>query len=151
MLTNQKGCQNLQILMVFLVVHDPLCFNKDEGDYKSKGCVKVKMIKDSLLFALLMIVAMFVAVLFSGGYYHMYGENFLLQLIEYPLIIAVVSILGTIRLKKWFLMPLLTFVVVNLFFLILFSTTYFEFAFAYSGFSLIISVITYFIKRVGTD
>ncbi|WP_147532883.1 DUF2651 family protein [Bacillus marasmi] len=111
----------------------------------------MKMLKDVLLFALLMLASMFIAVLFSGGYYDMYGENFLLQLIEYPLIITVISVFGTKKVKIWIAMPCITFIVVNLFFLILFNTTYFGFVFAYTAVSLIISVLTSFFGKLLTD
>lgn len=63
-----------------------------------------------LLFGILYI-GFFVQGNVQGGDYSLYGESLGFGLGIYPVIVLVMSVYGTIKSKKWFVMPIITLIV----------------------------------------
>lgn len=73
--------------------------------------------------------------------------EFFLVLFLLPIIVLVTSIIGFLVVKKWFVMPFLTFVVLTILTFTVFNETFFIWAVVFSLLSLIISLIMNFLKK----
>jgi hypothetical protein len=78
----------------------------------------------------------------QGGDYSLYGESLGYGLLVYPGIVLVMSIYGTIKSKNWFVMPIITLVVLPYFFNIATNDSFNSFLIAYLVISLIGSAVT---------
>ena len=78
----------------------------------------------------------------QGGDFGIYGESLAFGVVVYPAIILFVSIIGTIKSKSWFQMPLITFFVLILFFSITGHGPDFKLFAIYMSFSLIGSIFS---------
>ena len=77
--------------------------------------------------------------------------EFALVLYICPGIVVLASIIGIFLINKWFVMPLLTFVVFAILTFTIFNETFFIWAIIYSIISIIVSLFTIFIKKQFCD
>ncbi|WP_428911628.1 DUF2651 family protein [Niallia sp. Krafla_26] len=64
----------------------------------------------------ILIIAFFIQGLVQGGVYNLYGESLTFGLFIYPAIVLGVSIYGTKKTEKWFVMPIITLIILPPFF-----------------------------------
>ncbi|MFD3449532.1 DUF2651 family protein [Microbacteriaceae bacterium 4G12] len=67
--------------------------------------------------------------------------------IYFPLIIVVASITGTILLKNFYMMPVLVFLVFLVLTFTVFNSTFFVWVLMYTGLSLLVSIITWAVRK----
>ncbi|MBP0726628.1 DUF2651 family protein [Bacillus sp. RG28] len=73
--------------------------------------------------------------------------EFLLVLFICPIIVLVASIIGFLVVRRWFVMPLLTFVVFTILTFTVFNDTFFIWVVVYTILSVIVSLIMKLIKK----
>ena len=69
--------------------------------------------------------------------------EFLLVFVICPLLVVTASVIGIILLKKWFVVPVITFIVFTVLTFTMFNETFFFWAVAFTVLSAIISFIEY--------
>ncbi|WP_318503213.1 DUF2651 family protein [Bacillus sp. T3] len=82
----------------------------------------------------------------QGGDFDIYGEDLAFGLFIYPLIVLVISIIGSIK-NSWYVMPCITLIVLLVFFPIVTNDTYIVLLLAYLFISLIGSILTRLINH----
>jgi hypothetical protein len=75
------------------------------------------------------------------------NDPFGLVLITLPAIVLIASIIGYFLVKKWFIMPLLTFAVFTILTFTVFNESFFIWVVVYTILSVIVSLIMKFIKK----
>lgn len=70
-----------------------------------------------------------------------------LVIFTFSVIVIITSIIGSFLIKKWFVMPLLTFVIFAILTVTVFNESFFIWVVFYTILSIIISLITKVIKR----
>ncbi|MBP2239752.1 putative membrane protein YccC [Cytobacillus eiseniae] len=72
--------------------------------------------------------------------------EFIWVLVVCPIIVAVTSIIGYILVRRWFVMPLITFIVFTIFTFTIFNETFIIWVVVYTILSVIISLMMKFVK-----
>ena len=73
--------------------------------------------------------------------------EFILVLLICPIAVLIASIIGYSLVKKWFVMPIVTFVVFTILTFTLFNETFFFWVIIYTILSIIVSLIMKFTKK----
>lgn len=90
-----------------------------------------------IIFLLVVIGLIFVSIrLFLG-----FGNEFLILIIIYPIIVHISSIIGFLIIRKWFVMPVVTFIIFSIYTFTLFNEDFFFWVIIYTAISLITNVV----------
>ncbi|WP_017754129.1 DUF2651 family protein [Calidifontibacillus oryziterrae] len=90
----------------------------------------------NIINTLLIVIGMVAAILLTLGW----GNEFILVLFICPFIVLIATIIGNLLLKKWFIMPLITFSIFFVMMYVIFNESFFIWVISYTIISLLVSL-----------